>query len=151
MKLQAYRQLTVERRKSVKLSPRYFGLYEVIARVESIAYTLRLPEGSKVHPTFQVSLLKKCPDPSIVPVHLPNDVGLLDDKRQPAEILERRIVQKKGTAVKKVLVRWQGEASDEASWELWYELHTEFPWVAKEVHPWGQGCSFVGGGRNYMD
>ena len=40
------------------LMPKYNGTFEVVKRVGSIAYRLKLPERLKVHPTFHVSLLK---------------------------------------------------------------------------------------------
>lgn len=115
LKLQTYRQLFVERRKYAKLATRYFGPYEIIAKVRSVAYTLKLPEGSRIHLTFHVSLLKRCPDSSIAPIHMPEGAELLFDKRQPTEILDRGMVQRKGRPVTEVLVRWHGETSDDAS------------------------------------
>lgn len=73
LKLQSYRQKSVENRVSDKLSQRYYGPYEVLARVGKVAYTLKLPVGSKVHPTFHVSVLAKFPDPSMAPMHVPED------------------------------------------------------------------------------
>lgn len=63
LKLQSYRQVSIENRRSAKLSPRFFCPYEIIARVGKVAYTLKLPEGTKVHPTFHASLLKRCLNP----------------------------------------------------------------------------------------
>lgn len=48
------------------LALHYDGLFEVLARVEMVAYRLALPEWLKLHPVFHISFLKKFhddPDP----------------------------------------------------------------------------------------
>ncbi|GJW31269.1 putative reverse transcriptase domain-containing protein [Tanacetum coccineum] len=48
-------------RKKGKLAPRYVGLFEILERIDLIAYRLRLPEElNSTHDTFHVSNLKKC-------------------------------------------------------------------------------------------
>ena len=43
-----------------KLSPRYIGPFEVLKRVEDVAYELALPPGlSGMHLVFHMSMLKK--------------------------------------------------------------------------------------------
>ena len=47
--------------KKGKLSPRYMRPYEVLKRIGSVAYELKLPiELPLVHPIFHVPVLKKC-------------------------------------------------------------------------------------------
>ena len=44
-----------------KLSPRYFGPYEILQHVGLMAYELGLPtELASIHPVFHVSMLKNC-------------------------------------------------------------------------------------------
>ena len=59
LKIQPYARSSVASRVCTKLGYRYFGPYEVESRVGQVAYKLKLPDHSKVHPVFHVSLLKK--------------------------------------------------------------------------------------------
>nr|GFB72995.1 transposon Ty3-G Gag-Pol polyprotein [Tanacetum cinerariifolium] len=97
VKLQPYRQVSVANRLSVKLSPRYYGPYEVLARVRPVAYKIKLPPSSLVHDVFHVSSLRRFigPLPATVlelkevpePLEIPSDP-------QPEKILEERVITK---------------------------------------------------------
>ena len=50
-----------------KLSPRYCGTFEVLERIEPIAYRIAFPASTRAHNVFHVSLLKKY-------IHDPNHV-----------------------------------------------------------------------------
>ncbi|XP_058755573.1 uncharacterized protein LOC131628770 [Vicia villosa] len=58
LKLQPYRQTTVQHRSSQKLAQRYFGPFRVIKRTGTVNYLLDLPSSSRIHPIVHVSLLK---------------------------------------------------------------------------------------------
>ena len=42
-----------------KLLHRYCGPFTILKRIGKVAYKLALPEGSQVHPVFDVSCLRK--------------------------------------------------------------------------------------------
>ena len=54
--------------KKGKLSPRFIGPFNIISRVENVAYSLDPPiDLGKIHNVFHVSQLRKCmSDPSLI-------------------------------------------------------------------------------------
>ena len=63
LKLQPYRMKSLARKQRDKLRPRYYGPFQIIAKVGQVAYHLALPPDCKLHPVFHVSKLKRALPP----------------------------------------------------------------------------------------
>ena len=59
LKLQPYVQSSLAPRANQKLSFKFFGPFQIAARVGSVEYRLILPPTSQIHPVFHVSQLKQ--------------------------------------------------------------------------------------------
>ncbi|GMI89883.1 hypothetical protein HRI_002657600 [Hibiscus trionum] len=91
------------------------------------AYKLDLPVGSKIHPVFHVSQLKKHVGSDEVQGQLPligPDGGI---SKEPAKIIDRRIGKKGNRTVTEVLVEWTNTFPEDATWEVLYQLQQQFP------------------------
>ncbi|MCI18571.1 hypothetical protein A2U01_0039725, partial [Trifolium medium] len=116
VKLRAHRQNSVVTRINAKLAARYYGPYPVVERVGAVAYRLKLPDGSRVHPVFHVSLLKRAVGQYHEEGELPDSLaGEQVELYEPEAILATRKVQQHGEEIKQVLVHWKGKTSEEAT------------------------------------
>ena len=82
LKLTKYRQATVAQRLSHKLAKKYYGPFEITAKVGPVAYQLNLPDSARIHNVLHVSKLKKFhgdPFMTIPANFLPLDDVLEDD------------------------------------------------------------------------
>ncbi|KAJ9556550.1 hypothetical protein OSB04_011164 [Centaurea solstitialis] len=124
LKLQPYRQHSVARRVNEKLSPRYFGPFEVLERIGRVAYRLKLPDSSKIHDVFHISQLKKAIGnhlalPSL-PATLTADMEVLLQPEQVEGVRE-------GMSGREVLIRWKDLPMYEATWERFEDMVLQFP------------------------
>ncbi|XP_070681377.1 uncharacterized protein [Malus domestica] len=110
-----------------KLHPRFYGPYEVLERIGSVAYKLKLPTDSKIHPVFHVSCLKKHLGPGVSPLTtLPVMIEDGLQSREPMSILQRRVYRKGNGAGVQLLVHWKGSKEEDATWEDYDELAKKF-------------------------
>ncbi|MCH80642.1 retrotransposon protein, partial [Trifolium medium] len=127
VKLRAHRQQSVVCRINAKLAARYYGPYPIVSRVGAVAYQLKLPAGSRVHPTFHVSLLKK----AVGKYHEEEELPELDGEKgvsiEPEAVLARRVIQVHNEKVDQLLIQWKGQDIEEATWEDSIMIKSQFP------------------------
>nr|GEX97350.1 hypothetical protein [Tanacetum cinerariifolium] len=93
---QPHRQVTIRQGKQHKFSQKFYGPFEIIAKVVQVAYKLKLPAQAQIHNVFHISQLKKYRVPPV-----PMDSVMLPqyDKqgtllKQPLKLLDTRIAKK---------------------------------------------------------
>ncbi|GJZ41909.1 putative reverse transcriptase domain-containing protein [Tanacetum coccineum] len=117
-------------RKKGKLAPRYVELFEILERIGSIAYQLRLPqELSSMHDTFHVSNLNNClADASL---HVSLDEIKVDKAlcfvEEPVEIMDQEVRSLKHSKISLVKVRWNSKRGPEFTWEREDHMKSKYP------------------------
>lgn len=125
--LQPYRQSSVAHSPSQKLAPRFYGPYQVVKRIGTVAYKLALPPGSRVHDVFHVSQIKgrvgdSTPSSTTLPpIDAPTTLW------KSAKILDRGLFKNNNKAITKLLIQWEGNSVDDATWELYDDFMARYP------------------------
>jgi hypothetical protein len=125
LKLQPYRQYSVQPRESQKLAKRYYEPFLILQKIGKVAYKLDLPATSRVHPVFHVSLLKPChgsPTTQITPIADPSSYPPLDPF--PLQIRSRRLTN---AGIEEFLVEWKDLPLSEATWMDKVTFQNQFP------------------------
>ncbi|GJY14999.1 transposon Tf2-1 polyprotein [Tanacetum coccineum] len=127
LKLQPYRQQTLSTRASPKLSRRFFGPYKILDRIGKVAYKLELPQSSKIHPVFHVSLLKQsfgniASNKGNIEAFNVGAVSFL-----PEAVLDRKIGS---DGEEQLLIQWENRPLEESTWEDKSVLQQQFPFFA---------------------
>jgi hypothetical protein len=128
LKLRPHRQHSVIKRINQKLASRFYGPFKILAKVGEVAYKLQLPESSKIHPVFHVSLLKKAVGDYHSQGDLPKDLEVNDVVEiYPEQVLGSRVTMKEGSAVQQSLIKWKDKSLDDVTWEDNEFLRGQFP------------------------
>jgi len=92
-----------------------------------VAYELRLPKESFVHPLFHVLLKKKIGDTAMISSKLPasNKEGQM--QIVPIAILDRKLMKKGNRAVATRLIQWSNLYLEDATCKDLEDLQKQFP------------------------
>ena len=118
-----------------KLSLRFIGPFEILERIDTVAYRLALPPSmSGVHEVFRVSMLRKyTPDPAHVV-----DWGKIEvDKDEtfeegPVCILDSRDQVLRCKTVRLVRVLWRHYGVEESTWECEDTMRATYPFLFRD-------------------
>ncbi|XP_026459659.1 uncharacterized protein LOC113360359 [Papaver somniferum] len=126
LKLQPYRPSFVALRTNMKLSAKYFGPFEVLQRIGNVAYKLKLPVESRIHPVFHVCQLKKK-----VGQHITTTLPPVDTSGSfivtPIAVLDSRHILRGNNTILQILIQWARAPSEDATWEDANHIHSQFP------------------------
>ena len=105
-------------KKDDKLSPKYYDPYKVLQKICTMAYKLKLPAASQLHPVFHVSCLKK-----VIGDKLPIQTILLELDEEGKIILELEAITKTKTRqlrnrlISEYLIKWKNLSAEDSTWE----------------------------------
>ncbi|WVZ96943.1 hypothetical protein U9M48_042522 [Paspalum notatum var. saurae] len=136
LKLQPYVQSSLAPRANQKLAFKFFGPYQILSRVGSVAYKLQLPASAAIHPVFHVSQLKRAVGSGFTASPILPDPSF--EWSIPLKILGRRTVTRGRDSVPQVLVQWSQMPESLATWEDTQALKQQFPRAAVWGHPASQ-------------
>ena len=134
LRLQPYKQRSLKPYALGKLSPKFYGPFQVLHRVGEVAYKLELLADSLIHPVFHVSCLKAKLGQQVTPISQlpsvsPEGIPML----KPEAILKSRSIKLRSRTITQVLIQWQGCTTEDATWEDLYQLQQKFPHLVGKV------------------
>ena len=122
-----------------KLSPRFIGPFEMLERVDTVAYRLALPPSmSGVHKVFHVSMLRRyTPDPAHVVDWGEIEVDIDETFEEgPVCILDSRDQVLRRKTVRLVRVLWRHCGVEESMWEHEDTMRVTNPFLFRDEGTW---------------
>ncbi|XP_073225661.1 uncharacterized protein [Cicer arietinum] len=128
LKLRPHDQVILGARICPKLSPHYYGPFQILEKVGAVAYKLKFLESSRIHLVFHVSLLKRAVGNYNVQANLPQELASDNANNvEPELVLASRIVVKDIYIIRQVLVQWKGQRANDAIWEDELNIRSQLP------------------------
>ena len=122
-----------------KLSSRFIGLFEILEKIDTIAYRLALlPSMTGVHEVFHVSMLRKhTPDPTHIvdwgQIEVDSDRTF---EEGPVCILDSRDQVLRRKTVRLVRVLWRHYGVEESTWEREDTMRATYPFLFRDEGTW---------------
>ncbi|KAA0031761.1 pol protein [Cucumis melo var. makuwa] len=116
--------------KKGKLSPHFIESFEILERIDPIAYRLALSlTFSVVHDVFHVSMLRKYVVDSthvvdFEPLHINENLSY---EEQLVEILAREVKMLRNRGIALVKVLWRNHGAEKATWERQDDMRAQYP------------------------
>ncbi|KAJ3707739.1 hypothetical protein LUZ61_011444 [Rhynchospora tenuis] len=133
LKLQPYRQISVSGGPHCKLNPKFYGPFEVLSKIGTVAYKLNLPPTSSIHPVFHVSQLKaRVGQNQTVSPSLPIVGTNNSSPDMPEYIVARRLIKRRNSPVPQILLKWKNQSIDDAQWIDFDVISRRFPGIVLE-------------------
>ena len=128
VKLCPYRQRSLATKRNEKLAARFYGLFQVLSKVGTVAYKLAIPHTASIHPVFQVSQLRQATGATLSSPTIPSQMNkYLEMITQPKAVLNVRQSNFNGSSHTEVLLLWKDLPSFKATWEDFTTINTQFP------------------------
>ena len=124
---------------SRKLSTMFIRPFEILERVDTVAYRLALPPSmSGAHEVFQVSMLRRyTPDPAHVVDWEEIEVDMdRTFEEGPVCILDSRNQVLRRKTVRLVRVLWQHRGVEESTWEREDTMRATYPFLFRDEGTW---------------
>ncbi|XP_059302327.1 uncharacterized protein LOC132054301 [Lycium ferocissimum] len=116
--------------KKGKLSPCFIGPYEIVRKIGTVAYELKLASDmAMVYPIFHILMLRLYkPDPSHVlnPEEIEINEGLTYEEKS-IQILDNQVRRLRTKDVASVKVLWRNHDTEEATWEAKEDMKKRYP------------------------
>ncbi|KAG6418231.1 hypothetical protein SASPL_120432 [Salvia splendens] len=116
VRFRPHRQSTLFSSRNRKMAPRFFGPFRIESHIGATAYRLQLPESTRIHLVFHVSLLKRAVGDAAAEANLPEGLGGNDPPFLPEKVLDTRTDHREGEDHSQVLIKWQGMNDDDSTW-----------------------------------
>ena len=105
LKLHTYRQKSINHKTLSKLAPKYYGPFQVLQKIDEVAYKSNLPSNALIHPVFHVSCFKAKLGQQVIPIPtLPDIIAEGIVKPELIEVLQERSHGLRNRTITQVLV-----------------------------------------------